>query len=294
IKVSSIAGTSSIPDGFVIDFERKIWHVVEIELKSHGVWSHIIPQVSKHLVAVNNPLEKRKLIEIFSNLIKDNKDLKELITKVGISTEDLWRELENIIDKNPILTIIIDGVPKDLKVWINTIKINSNIIEVLKYKNEEGEVIYYIQDEVLGLSPELEDKEGKQSQEPMSEEQFMSRCVEPFCYMFEKLKDLANRYPYKLKIQFNPFTISIRVSTGQKNYSIFTLYPNYVTINKNNIENLKHAYGSDKIDEFFNKLRMIDAINEMFDLMKQPGVSSEFLTKEDVDLILEALDVLLS
>ena len=294
IKVSSTAGTSSIPDGFAIDFEKKIWYVVEIELKSHGVWSHIIPQVSKHLVAVNNPLEKRKIMEIFSNLIKDSDSLKELIKEVGISTEDLWRELENIIDKNPILTIIIDGIPADLKVWVDTIKINSNIIEVLKYKNEEREVIYYIPDEVLGLSPELEEDEEKQFQEPMTEEQFKSSCVEPLCYMFEKLKNLSNRYPYKLKIKSNPYSMSIRISTGQKKHSIFTLYPNSIFINKYNKENLERAYGPDKVEEFFNKLRMIEAINRIFDLRTQPGVSAEVLTREDVDLIIEALEALLS
>ena len=35
-KISTIDGSSTIPDGFVIDIEREEWFMVEVELASHG------------------------------------------------------------------------------------------------------------------------------------------------------------------------------------------------------------------------------------------------------------------
>src|SRR5262245_41159221 len=57
-KIATGGGKSTVPDGFVIDLERKCWYLVEAERAIHGTWDHIAPQVSRQLAAVGQ-LESR-------------------------------------------------------------------------------------------------------------------------------------------------------------------------------------------------------------------------------------------
>ena len=296
VMIADAAGTSSIPDGIAVDLKNKRWYVVEIELKSHGVWSHIVPQISRHLVAINDISERKKLIRKFFNTIKSDPRVSELIEEIGIRREDLWQELENIIEKDPMIVIIIDGIPTPLKKWTKTFKIKYNLIEILKYKNSEGEVIYYIPDEATtpDVGPEEEEEEERRDKKTMTFDEFKSKCREPLCYLFDKFVELANKYPAKIKIIPTQYGMSIRVAAGQKMYSVFTLYTNSIYINKYNEQNLSKLYGPDKVEKFFNKLRTIEPINRIFDLRVQPGVGAEDLTSEDADIIVEALETLIS
>src|SRR5262245_27104097 len=36
----------AIPDAFVIDYENEQWYIVKAELIAHGVWRHIVPQIT--------------------------------------------------------------------------------------------------------------------------------------------------------------------------------------------------------------------------------------------------------
>jgi hypothetical protein len=49
--IKSADGFGSVPDGFAVDFAARRWFIVEAELSSHSVWSHIAPQVAKQIVA---------------------------------------------------------------------------------------------------------------------------------------------------------------------------------------------------------------------------------------------------
>jgi len=62
IKTSEGSGT--IPDGFAIDLEAKIWYLMEAELAKHSVWSHIAPQVSKQVIASSQHESRKKIIEL--------------------------------------------------------------------------------------------------------------------------------------------------------------------------------------------------------------------------------------
>ncbi len=62
-KIKTSEGFASIPDAVVLNFKERVWYIVEVELANHGVWSHIVPQVTKQIVAIENP----KYVESFLN-----------------------------------------------------------------------------------------------------------------------------------------------------------------------------------------------------------------------------------
>ena len=63
-KVSTLGGTGTIPDGFVIDIESGDWYIVEAELASHGTWQHIAPQVSKQIAAIEAPETRDAILKL--------------------------------------------------------------------------------------------------------------------------------------------------------------------------------------------------------------------------------------
>ncbi|MBI5401400.1 hypothetical protein HZB05_01055, partial [Candidatus Wolfebacteria bacterium] len=82
-KITSVKGISGIPDGFVLDFERKKLFIVEVELISHPIIDHITRQLLCFKIAMNNPELKDKLAqEFYEKIIRD--DLKKEITLLDV------------------------------------------------------------------------------------------------------------------------------------------------------------------------------------------------------------------
>jgi hypothetical protein len=72
-RLESVAGKGSVPDGFVIVFGKQpCWHIVEIELSKHNLHDHIVNQISKFMVGINNPQTRRKILNAINEDI--NKD----------------------------------------------------------------------------------------------------------------------------------------------------------------------------------------------------------------------------
>ena len=49
------SGKGGIPDGFAFNFTTRDWCLIECELLKHGVWPHIAEQITRLVVAVQNP-----------------------------------------------------------------------------------------------------------------------------------------------------------------------------------------------------------------------------------------------
>lgn len=298
-SVSTIGGKTSVPDGIAVDFKNRIWYVIEVELKRHGVWGHIIPQVTKHLVAVSNQSEKEKIVSYFMKIIKESDKHRKMINELGIPDEDIWRELELILNKKPVLTVIIDGIPQDLKEWQSTINIEARIVEVTKYVSEDNEVAYYIPDYMIGLviSPEEDEEEEEQAKPVLTENEFLRICKPQICKLYEELRRIVSKYPGLLALKPTRQGMSFRVKTKErpsaKWHVIFTIYGDSIYIHKGNKENFTMAFGG-KVEEFFNTLRNVEAINRVFDIMTQPGVRAYDLTEDDVNTIIEAIEILIT
>ncbi|MCB1315161.1 MAG: hypothetical protein KDK27_04360, partial [Leptospiraceae bacterium] len=142
-KIKTEQGSASIPDGFIIDLETKNWYVVEVELIRHGVWTHIAPQVSKQLIASQQDLSRKLLIEVAVNLYKENESIRRIFEDEQIPDIDVRRILADIMEKPPIIGIPIDRVTSDLRQWAESLRVQVKLWSVKKYQLLDGrETIY--------------------------------------------------------------------------------------------------------------------------------------------------------
>ncbi len=126
-------GAGTIPDGYVLDLERRVWYVVEAEISRHSVWSHIAPQVAKQIIAASNPVSKQTLVDIAADRVRNDMDLQERFEDEGIHAIDIRRVLGEILAKEPIVAMPIDAVKDDLREWAATLRIPVKLWIVRKY-----------------------------------------------------------------------------------------------------------------------------------------------------------------
>jgi hypothetical protein len=126
-------GAGTIPDGYVLDLERRIWYIVEAEISRHSVWSHIAPQVAKQIIAASNPVSKQTLVDIAADRVRNDIDLQERFADEGIHAIDIRRVLGEILAKEPIVAMPIDAVKDDLREWAATLRIAVKLWIVRKY-----------------------------------------------------------------------------------------------------------------------------------------------------------------
>lgn len=125
---------NTIPDGYLIHITEDgdaYLYFVEIELSSHDVYSHVVPQLSKFIVSYNN--NKDKLFHILLEAIDQQKlhKIRNLIKETSFSDEkELFRAL--IKDEIGIL-VIVDNIEKKLREGIETLSCYIEIEEFKKF-----------------------------------------------------------------------------------------------------------------------------------------------------------------
>jgi hypothetical protein len=142
-KITTMGGTGTIPDGFVVDVESEEWFMVEAELASHGTWQHIAPQISKQLAAVDSQSTRDSILKITLDLVKCDQAAADVFADLGISQLDIHGKLHAILKKAPTIAIPIDSVPSDLQSWAKTLKFNVKIWVIEKYQSLDGTTIIY-------------------------------------------------------------------------------------------------------------------------------------------------------
>lgn len=109
-KIQTETRIGTIPDAFVIDFATKKWFVVEVELATHDVYSHIVPQISKFKSALNNHETKQKLRKFFDDEINNDLYKQALFREVVGRNVDIHKYLSEVVEETtPDLSIIIDA-----------------------------------------------------------------------------------------------------------------------------------------------------------------------------------------
>lgn len=78
-------GVGTIPDGFAIDIGKKQWYIVEAELVQHSVWNHIAPQVTKQILASQQHITKRTLIDLAVGLYQTDHYTREKFEDLNIA-----------------------------------------------------------------------------------------------------------------------------------------------------------------------------------------------------------------
>lgn len=114
-RIMTKFGRETIPDGFVLKLERKMWYVIEIELNEHDMYTHIIPQISKFNDSLENPVTRKKLIEFFYDEIQNDDELKSKVE--DIVRNDIHKVISDIVNEPPWILIIIDEKKKEFEFY---------------------------------------------------------------------------------------------------------------------------------------------------------------------------------
>lgn len=107
-KLRTTSGIGSIPDGYVIILGGEPqWHIVEVELSSHPLYDHIVPQISKFINGIKNPSTQKDIVSALYQEI-DSDDFLKLRLKKAIGTTETYKFLADLVSKPPVITIIIE------------------------------------------------------------------------------------------------------------------------------------------------------------------------------------------
>ena len=157
ILIRTSDGFGTIPDGFAIDLASHRWYLVEAELAKHNVWTHIAPQVSKQIIAAQQTLSKKNLVDLSITQVQEDEITKEKFSELNIKEIDIRRVLGDILDKEPIVGIPIDKISNDLKDWARTLKYDVKLWLINKFVEfKEKDIIYEFPEE---FKPELDTEE---------------------------------------------------------------------------------------------------------------------------------------
>ena len=157
-KITTADGIGTIPDGFVIDIEKKIWYVVEIELISHGVYEHIVKQVTKQLNAAAQAVTKQKIEDLTVVQYDTDRTTKEKFDEANIREINVRKVVSDILKSSPIVGMPIDDINNDLRDYSKTLKNGMKTWIVAKYVelgNPEN-IIYEFPEE---YKPEIDTEE---------------------------------------------------------------------------------------------------------------------------------------
>lgn len=145
-KIQTATSIGTIPDAFIIDLEKEIWLIIEVEISNHDVYSHIVPQLTKFSSALNNPQTRKQLVKFFESEIKADPFKNALLLSNGKT--EVFKTVSEIVDSNPELIIIIEQQHEELKSIFNSLPFKSkiNIFKTFTRDGlEQGDSIYQIE-----------------------------------------------------------------------------------------------------------------------------------------------------
>lgn len=105
---SSIA---TIPDAYVITLDPDKLYIIEVELSTHPVWEHIMPQLGKFLATVRRPATRDRLRDELWREIQANNNFKEMLGQKG----EAFKFLTDLVRKPLEVVVIIDSFVPELE-----------------------------------------------------------------------------------------------------------------------------------------------------------------------------------
>jgi hypothetical protein len=121
-KLRTKSGIGFIPDGYVIVFgEQPDWHIVEVELSSHPLYDHIVPQVGKFISGIRNPSTQREIVDALFHEI-DSDEFLRLRLRKAIGATETYKFLADLVSKSPVVTIIIEKRTEQLDEAIEALR----------------------------------------------------------------------------------------------------------------------------------------------------------------------------
>lgn len=160
-KIKTADGIGTIPDGFAIDIGQRRWYLVEAELIHHSVWNHIAPQVTKQILASQQPNTKRTIVDLAVEQYQADSYTREKFEELSIAAINVRQVVGDILETDPIIGVPIDGVSNDLRDWARTLKYKVKLWVLNKFVafNNPDNVVFEFPEE---FRPELDtEQEGK-------------------------------------------------------------------------------------------------------------------------------------
>lgn len=142
-KIKSNSNIGSIPDGFVVTLDDERWYVIEVELATHPLHEHIVPQISKFNTAIKNFDTRKKLIDAFYNVIQADIQLRNKFDFIE-SKKEIYKFLTDCINKKPEILIIIDEKTDELKEICESLPFASKVLEFKTYYTKNIGTNFYI------------------------------------------------------------------------------------------------------------------------------------------------------
>jgi len=136
-KIRTPARVASIPDGYVIFFMPKPrWAIVEVELASHPVYDHVIPQLGKFNKGFEDNSTRKKLVEILYGIFDDDEVLKARL-KQKIKTGEVYKFISDLVSEQPLIIVAIDQRTEELDEAIDDIKGEVKVVEFKTFRRED-------------------------------------------------------------------------------------------------------------------------------------------------------------
>jgi len=135
-KLTTKAGIGSIPDGYVISFrEPPCWYICEVELRTHPLYEHIVPQITKFINGVKSFETQREIINALDGEISGD-PFKEALVINKTGSREVYRFISKLISKPPVLAILIDQRTKELEEVCDSLPIEVRIVEFKTFIRE--------------------------------------------------------------------------------------------------------------------------------------------------------------
>ena len=112
--LSSVSGIISIPDGYVVRFgTRPRWYVLEVELASHSLYDHVVPQLMRFIGGIKNPTTVKQLTDFVDGQIESDPNLKSKVAQ-KLGGRERYKFLHGLLSTLPTIVVIIDTKTDEL------------------------------------------------------------------------------------------------------------------------------------------------------------------------------------
>lgn len=161
-KIKSSSGIGTIPDGFVLLSDDEKWYIIEVELATHPLYEHIVPQISKFNSAIKNHITRKKLIDAFYGQINADTQLSYKF-KYNRIKKELYKVLTDIIEKTPEIVIVIDEKTNALEEVCSSLPFSVKVLEFKTYCIGSADLndSIYLFDTLSGQEPIQLKKDGE-------------------------------------------------------------------------------------------------------------------------------------
>ncbi len=161
--IETPAGKGAVPDGIAFNFSDGKWYVLECELIGHGVWPHIAEQITRFVVALQNPHSLRRIRDrVFERVMEDD-IASEIAEQLETSTDRLLQQIELFIEGvRPQVVIFIDDTTQDLEDFARALEIPTAIYRVKKFQ-VNNQLEFYSPDSTAPVLLTEPDDRGKAS-----------------------------------------------------------------------------------------------------------------------------------